>query len=234
MIQLLQIERKKLKRSRILPILFLFPLGSVLLGRLLIIQMKQTPSWEMLTLGSLISYSTILFPFMIVMVMIVLTRAEHSHSNWKQLLALPVMRLEVYTAKLLMSLLLLLACNLVFLLGLIGTGYRLHMNQLLPERTLWLPFQLLLAALPMIACQFVLSFHTAQVAIPFGIGTFLTLSSLMIGQSNRFWIYDPWTYPMNIALSQPSHMTSILGVCIILFLAIASCGFIYFQKKDIV
>ncbi|WP_416828338.1 ABC transporter permease [Ectobacillus polymachus] len=232
--QLLQIEWLKLKRSKIIPIILLLPLFSVLFGRLFILQTKKPPSWELLSLLSLVSYSTIMLPFTIVIIMILLTRVEYSHNGWKQLLALPVTRIQVYFAKLSIGIMLLLLCTLIFLIAFIGTGYTLHIDQPLPAAIIAVPFQMILAALPMIAFQFVISFHVAHVSIPFGLGTLLTLSSFLIGQSERFWIYDPWAYPMNIALSQATNHTTMFASCIVLFLVFVTMGLFYFQKKDIV
>ncbi|SIR41798.1 MULTISPECIES: ABC transporter permease [unclassified Paenibacillus] len=154
---------------------------------------------------------------------------EHQAGAWKQLLALPVTRLQVFAGKVLLSLLLLLAsCTLLLLLTL-GMGLLLGFEPQVPWADIvsqsYLPY---LAALPFIALQSWLSIVMANQALPLTVGTLgmvFSMFSVLMPQ----WM--PWSWPDRAVRSadalQAAGSGLALGVLVLLI------GYAHFARKDV-
>jgi hypothetical protein len=116
MMRLLTSELMKLRRSGVVWIAVLAPLFLVLQGVANFMRYRDSAfansrrtEWEILYEQCIILYPSLLLPLVITILMALLARIEHGQNGWKQLLALPVTRAQVYVSKLI------IACLLVFL-----------------------------------------------------------------------------------------------------------------------
>jgi len=126
-----------------------------------------------------------------------LCRYEHIGGGWKQLLALPVSRTQVYVVKLAFILLLLGVTQLIFLAAYLGVGAAMDFEGPIPweivARSLlggWV------ACLPLAALQLAVSVAWASFAAPLAINVIFTLPNLLIINSASYGPYYPWAQPL--------------------------------------
>ncbi len=113
---LMQTEMLKLRRSSILAVALLFPLGLFvvsLLTCLLVVTPQDGASWRGWVTMTLWPWSTFLLPMMSCLLATLMWNMEHQNQQWKQLNALPVARWKHMAAKQLL------------LAGLVGLGHLL-------------------------------------------------------------------------------------------------------------
>ena len=73
-------------------------------------------------------------------------------------------------------------------------------------------------------------------ALPLGAGIGLALPAMIVANS-RYWIIYPWSYPIMAALGgdfdvfDKGSLTFLISF--ILLLAVFSCGYVSFKKRDI-
>lgn len=244
--RLLGAELAKLRRSGIVWVAVGAPLFLALQGIANFLRYRDTmfagsarTEWEILYEQCIIMYPALLLPLVITIMVALLARLEHSQNGWKQLLALPVTRGQVYRAKLV------IACLLVLLnLGVLSIGTLAGGIMIGAEGTV--PYGLILgrgllafvATLPVIAIQFVLSFRFSHVGVPLAIGTALAAPTIFAVNSEQFWLYDPWTYPVMVYFGPTKEEFArgdwmYAGACG-LFLLITWIGLQEFKKRDMV
>jgi len=129
---------------------------------------------------------------------------EHGMNSWKQLLALPISRTSVFTAKFLLCSLLLLTSCAVLVPGMILLGTLLGFGENFPIfKILQLAFYPFLAALPILALQLWLSVTMANQAVPLTVGIFGTILT-MFSFGLPDWVV--WKWPMlNNAAHKPEY-----------------------------
>ncbi|MED3571170.1 ABC transporter permease [Cytobacillus praedii] len=158
-----------------------------------------------------------------------ISNIEHQTNAWKQLLALPVSKLRVFTGKFLLTALLLFVSSTFLLLGIIVLGFFLKFGTDVPLLSLlkmaYFPY---LAAMPFIALQIWLSITMKNQAIPLVIGIVGTILSLM---SFRFPDWMPWKWPsLTNGWNDPLYSVTFGLVC---GLAIYLIGLLDFARKDV-
>ncbi|MGP4079885.1 ABC transporter permease [Pseudalkalibacillus sp. R45] len=241
MLKALQIELLKMKRSKLLLLATFLPLLSILQGRMFAAQFKGEDAdlWKMLYIGSMSQFSSLMFPIMIAVIIAIIARVEHHNDGWKQLFSLPVKRENVYLSKLVTAMLLIVYSALVFGVMFLVVGLSLNAPGEIPFDLVFGRSMLaIVAALPIIAIQFYISFRFSHIGVPLAVGIGLALPSMLIANSAKYWIYYPWTYPIYTSLVdmfEAGNKDDIMYVvCISTFVLINSVGLLQFRKKDIV
>jgi lantibiotic transport system permease protein len=152
---------------------------------------------------------------------------EHQTHAWKQLLALPISRTSVFTAKFTLTCALLLVSSTLLVIAVVVFGLLLGYGTDIPYGELcsmaYFPF---LASMPFIALQVWLSVMVKNQAVPLTIGitsAILTLSGSTIPE----WVPVTWPYLSN---DLPLYYVSAglaLGLAVYLF------GLMKFITKDV-
>ncbi|WP_159883590.1 ABC transporter permease [Paenibacillus puerhi] len=155
---------------------------------------------------------------------------EHQMNAWKQTLALPVTKTQVYMGKFLLTLLLLGCSATLLAIGTIGLGAGLGFGiGLIPYRSLlMMAYYPYLAIVPFIALQVWLSVTMHNQAVPLMIGIAGTVFSLF---SVRFgdWMPYKWPYLQNAAGNPLDSVTwGLLGGIVVL-----GAGLLEFIRKDV-
>lgn len=155
---------------------------------------------------------------------------EHQTNAWKQTLALPITRMQVFMGKFLLNALLLLCSATLLVPGTIILGVLLGfpMDQFpLAFMLKWayLPY---LAVLPFLALQVWLSVVMHNQAFPLTVGIAGTVVSMF---SVRFgdWVPYKWVYLTNEADNPYYSAAAGIFLCIIMLLA----GALHFIRKDV-
>jgi lantibiotic transport system permease protein len=234
-------EWLKLRKSSIWLLIFVSPVLSSLAG-LAGPAMKGMNEWEYL-LGMMAFIHALLFlPLLTGVFSAFICRYEHISGGWKQLLALPVSRTNVYVIKFLIVMGLIALTQLIFLAGLMTIGHVTGIEGPIPWEIICKSLAGgLVACLPVAALQIFVSVAWSSFAAPLAINVIFTLPNILVSNSTRFGPYYPWTQPFlammphndksfgGLNVSLETLMFVILGSFALLFAA----GFTYFQKKEI-
>lgn len=160
-----------------------------------------------------------------------IANVEHLNNSWKQLLALPVSRIAVFTAKYLLGVIALIVSCLILSGGTIALGLALKFStQDIPYLVILklslIPF---LAALPLLALQLWLSLTLKNQALPITIGITAAIASLFAGNYPEWF---PLTWPM-LSFSGKVNPAMPVGAGIILAFIIYLLGMGHFRRKDV-
>lgn len=229
-------EWLKLKRKWILALAVIGPLGVVLLqavnyGLRYDYLMKQTADdpW-----GGLLQATTgLMLPALFIGLALVASLSagvEHAAGGWKQLLALPLTRLQVFAAKTLLTLLLLLlSCTLlaVFTLA-FGAVLGFSLQELPWPDLLRQSYAPYAAAMPFVALQIGLSLAIGNQAVPMTIGVLGMVVSLF-GMLLPDWV--PYNWPWLALKAETALRAAAAGLGGGLLLLAVGC--MHFTRKDV-
>ncbi|WP_338655947.1 ABC transporter permease [Sporosarcina psychrophila] len=200
MTRIMASEFLKIKRKMILFLVLLGPMGVIGLEAVnfgirydWLTEVYKDDLWVGL-IGevSMLSIITILIGLTILTSMI--ANIEHQTNAWKQLLALPISKTQVFTGKVLLSIFLLLISCFFLAVGTIVLGIALKFGTDIPYLYLLkMCFFPCLAALPFIILQIWLAITLKNQAIPL---TFGILGAIISMYSMNFADWVPWKWPL--------------------------------------
>lgn len=166
----------------------------------------------------------------ITLVCSLMANVEHQLSSWKQLLALPITRTAVFSAKFVLALLIISVSCILLSLGTAALGLALGMEmQEIPYGDLirlgFVPF---MGAIPLLALQLWLSLTAKNqgIAVSFGI-----TASVVSMFSLQFPDWVPLKWPL-IAYIGPGQ-TQVISSGLLLGAAITLMGLIHFNRRDV-
>jgi len=233
-LQLLKVDFLKIKRKGLWFFSFLGPIGVVSLQMVNYALRKeylfQKTDNHWLQYVNLVNSFT---PFAIVLGIVILTSImasiEDETSAWKQLIALPVLKRQVYLSKFTVISCLLLISSIVLLFLTYFYGLKLGLGKEVPyllllQQSLF-PF---FASLPVLGLQLWLTIVCKNQAIPITIGV-LGVILAYIASGLPDWII--WKWPtLNNQWDQP-YINILL--CITIGIIIFFLGMIDFQRRDV-
>lgn len=237
---IVQSEWLKFRKSNIWILLFISPVLASLIG---ILQRTDEPPFQWVNLyTNMISIHSLLFlPLVTGIFSAFVCRYEHQGGGWKQLLALPVTRSQVFLAKGFLVILFLAITQILFFLCfyLIGTGK--GFTEELPNDLVlrgiiggWI------ACLPLAALQLWISTAWASFAAPLAINVIFTIPNMLVANSAKYGPWYPWAQPFLTMIPKKGDIGSLyVSTETLLFVILGSfviflvCGFTYFQKKTV-
>jgi len=158
-----------------------------------------------------------------------LCRYEHIGGGWKQLLALPVSRTQVYAVKLAFVLLLLAVTQVVFLAAYLVVGLAMGFEGPIPWEIVagsllggWV------ACLPLAALQLAVSVAWASFAAPLAINVIFTLPNLLIVNSANYGPYYPWAQPVLAMMPHDAYGYGAFNVSAMTLFAVILGSFVLF------
>lgn len=158
-----------------------------------------------------------------------LANVEHSTSAWKQLLALPVSRSTVFSAKFTLCVILLAISCALLAIGTTVLGLSLKFGSDIPFldiiKLCFMPF---LAAFPALALMLWLCLTIKNQAMPVTMGIVAAMTSLFSGNLSEFF---PLNWP-TFAYTGP-HEWMFVGGSLLLGTVILLMGLIHFNGKDV-
>lgn len=220
----------KIKRKLILFLIVLGPLGVISLEAVnfglrydYLSKIYASDLWSGL-LNNVQQLSVVVMLLGIAIITSLMATIEHQTNAWKQVLALPISRTEVYTAKFLFNGLLLFASCILLAFGSVILGIALGFGTDVPYTDLlkitFFPF---LAALPFLAVQIWLAvtFKNQSIALTFGI-VYALFSSYTRNAPD--WLPLKWPLMMNSF----SVITGVVTGLIVLTITLVD-----FAKRDV-
>lgn len=156
---------------------------------------------------------------------------EHRTFAWKQLLALPVRRGQVFFSKFLLVALLLLGSSTLLAAGTLGLAALIGLDFAALPRGMF--FELMyypyLAVMPFVALQLWLSVGMANQAVPLTVGIAGTVFSMFGG--SRFGDWFPYRWPtLENAAGEPFY-SALYGI--LLGAVLLGAGTVHFIRKDV-
>lgn len=202
---LVRAECIKLRRSLILGLALLFPLGllvvSLLVG-LLVIAPQDRATWQGWATYSLVPWASFLLPLLVCLLATLVLNLEHQNHQWKQVHCLPVSRWKPFAAKLILLLGLLLLAHLLLLAGFFAGGWALRLvrptlqfeapNLVVAGRILGL---LYLASWAMASLHGWLAARFAHLGVNLGLGITGVMLILVVNQRPAMARFLPWAMP---------------------------------------
>ncbi|WP_067624134.1 ABC transporter permease [Alicyclobacillus acidiphilus] len=159
---------------------------------------------------------------------------EHQGNTWKQLLALPISRLKIYSSKLIWLLLYLLFASVLTMVGTLLTGYLLGFgsNPIPWHAVLQEGFGPYVASYALIGLQLLLSVLIANQSFAICVGIVGVIISFahVVAKVVPSWI--PWVYPGDAAAYSRTPGQAIF-LSLIVCVALLCLGIYWFTKKQI-
>lgn len=202
-------------------------------------------AWKKAYGTTTVQYAWMFYPLLAGVLAALICRPEHKGGGWKQLLALPVRRTEVYLAKYSMLVAELAIANLLFGAVFVAVGLLQHMG------TAGIPWTEIgrsllagwLAVLPLAAVQLWASTRWASFGASLALNVCLTLPAIFAAQSHEFGPWYPWAQPVlamsgvggtsstNLALGIPA--TTLWAVIVGGLLVALAGGLLTFSAADV-
>lgn len=242
-IRIIQSEWLKFRKSNIWFLLFVSPLLSTFFGLTANISEMQGVEWHYLLSIMVFPHGLLFLPLLTGVFSAFVARYEHQGGGWKQLLALPVSRGQVFLAKGTVVMAFLAITQLLLFIGWCVAGVVQGVDSPIPW-TLGLKgaFGGLLACLPLVALQLWVSTAWASFAAPLAVNVIFTLPNILVVNSEKYSPFYPWVQPLLTMLSVGDGkgneffyipMETLLYVILGSFVIFLCCGLLYFQKKTV-
>ncbi len=154
---------------------------------------------------------------------------EHRMNSWKQLLALPLSRTAVFSAKFVLCVLMLLVSCILLGIGIVGLGLVLKLGTDVPlDNIAKLSFYPVIAAFPALALQLWLSVTLRNQALPLTVGIFGGVLSMYAARMPDWFL---WKLPLltNEAGKPEYSVFAGLAVGTVIF----AVGLIHFTRRDV-
>ncbi len=200
-LELLKIEFMKVKRGKIVPLIFISPLLVVASGVANLhsyFTPEYTNAWAAMFIQSALVYSYYLLPFSMVVVCVMIAGQETGNNGVLKMLALPVSRYALSVVKFCVLLFYLFMEMVVFLVvfvvaGLIATSSTGIMETLPLLYLLKWCAGLFLTMLPSVATMWAITVLFDKTLLSVGLNLFLIIPGVLVANT-PFWIAYPYCY----------------------------------------
>jgi lantibiotic transport system permease protein len=202
---LCRVELLKIRRSLVLLMTLACPMAVVALVFAMNLRRSSPQTmgpdqWVMLWVSVSAMWSWFMLPLYIALSTSLINGNEHRNQTWRLMLSLPITPVELYTAKALIAIGLMLLAHLAVLTGtalaICGLGlFGYHLEGAFPTRLAPMLLAAPVAALPMLLLQHAISWRIRSIVPPLAVSVVATFAAMQVG-SSEYWPWLPWTYPM--------------------------------------
>ncbi|MFA9558329.1 ABC transporter permease [Evansella sp. AB-rgal1] len=233
---LLYTEWIKIKKSSLFIILLISPMLSIVVGYFTMFDFGGN-QWISPFFQMIMIHAVLFLPLLAGIFSAAVCRYEHAHGGWKQLLALPLNRAQIYVSKLLIICLFMALTQILFLLGLFLVGMIHGYTDPFPWEFILIRLAMgWLGCLPIISLQLWVSTAWASFAAPVALNVIFTLPNLLVANSEKFGPWYPWAQPfLGMALTDNTGFTfsieTLVFVILGSFFLFLIFGITYFSRK---
>ncbi|WP_066193412.1 ABC transporter permease [Gracilibacillus timonensis] len=241
---ILFVERLKLKRSNIWLMYIIGPLLGVLLAYVNFFKnydLFMGPgdnAWEEAWTQVALFMGPFVLPILVGVYAALVCRGEHVGGGWKQLLAFPISHSKIFFGKFITIIRMIMITMILLLVFFIGLGYVTGIDGVLPVMSL-LGYIVrgILACLPLVVLQLIISIRSKTFGIPLAVTIIFTLPAIIVASTSLGQIY-PWTQPM-LAMS-PEDESPIqsyflfYSLLTVTFFILLIYGLRNFKKRDMI
>ena len=199
-----------------------------------------TRAWLSYSQSVMVLWLFLMLPLLISLQSALLAGLEHADRHWKHLLALPLPRGVHYLAKLI-ALAAMVATGFIVLLVLLPLGGWVLMQVKpafglagLPDFGAWLRAAGLAfaASMLMVALHTWISIRWRSFTVAVSLGMAATVAGFLIGQSERFGPWYPWSMPMQVLAGKGEHGLSVAVAGLIGAVLVAGLGLADFRRRE--
>ena len=236
--KLVRSEWLKLRKTNIWLLIFVSPALASFIGFL-----SESELGWLGTLGMMIPAHGLLFlPLLSGVFSAFVCRYEHQGNSWKQLLALPVSRRQVFLAKGFIVIVFLAFTQLLLLFGWVCVGTLKGFSGPFPWELMTKSiFGGLIASLPLAALQLWVSSAWASFAAPLALNVIMTIPNLLVVNSAKYGPWYPWSQPFLMMMPKTGDtfgvfympIETLVYVVLGSFVLFLSGGLLYFHKKAV-
>ncbi|WP_280771560.1 ABC transporter permease [Salipaludibacillus daqingensis] len=239
----LKSEWLKLKHSKVVFIVLASPVLATVIGLFTTMHVPEH-QWLGTITTMILAHSAIFLPLLTGVFAALICRHEHSGGGWKQVLTLPVSRLQIYFAKFIVILFLLTLTQTAFITATWVAGTLKGFSDPFPFVNVFVSAGVgWLACLPLIALQLWLATMLKSFAGPSVVNVMLTFPAVVIANSPLFGPMYPWAHPllgMTQALSYSlggdagflDSAVTFYVVMITSFALFTAVGSVHFQQRE--
>lgn len=197
-------------------------------------------AWEMFAKSTLGLWAFLMLPLFVTLESALLAGLEHGDRQWKHLLALPLPRSAHYLAKLL-ALAGLVALAFVALVALVPIGgYALALIKPAFGIAGAPPWEFLLrsaaycyvATLLIVALQCWIAVRWSSFTVAVSVGMSATVMGFLIGQSERYGHWYPWSMPMQVLAGKGQWIEFVMVAGVAGGLLVALLGLADFHRRE--
>lgn len=249
-LDLLGVEFIKVKRSKIIPLIFIAPLLVVASG-VAALSRYFTPeylgAWPAMFIQSALVYAYYLLPFSMIVVCVMIAGRETQNNGILKMLALPVNRKALSLAKFCVLMFYLLIEIVVFLAAFVAAGMiataAMDITETLPILYLlkWC-IKLFLTMLPSVAAMWVITVLFEKPLFSVGLNLLLVIPGILVANTS-FWIAYPYCYSGYLVSCSLHDFTAetadaafvlmpFLPCAIVVFAVLLALSVIQFGKKE--
>lgn len=243
-VRALSAELLKLKRTLALWMVFVAPLVVVGLQFFMVYDrvMVKTDqdAWFMYVQSIVALWAVFMLPLFITLETALSNGIEHSAKSWKQLFALPVPRVTLYSAKLLLNFLLIAVSCLILYVMIIASAKLLCMLKPELNMTAMPPFQMITQRVSFVflGSWFIIALHSwisarwQSFALTLGIGIGAVFFAVFASGA-RFGKFYPWLLPLNTISNDPERIVLGLTLGILGGIIVAVLGCWDIVRRDV-
>jgi lantibiotic transport system permease protein len=240
---LIKAEWLKLRKSKILPILFISPLIAIVAGfKAANGESGGVNEWYVPLMYMAVIHGQLFLPLLTGILAAYVCRYEHQFGGWKQLLSLPVTRSRVFLSKYIVVMMLIAFIQLMLLAGLYGIGFIKNFTDPFPMDILWK--SILggwVACLPLVALQLWVSIAWSSFGAPLALNVIFTLPNILVANSETYGPWYPWAQPLLSMIPKAEgnygafyvSPETLLYVIVGSFLVFFIGGLTYMQRKPV-
>lgn len=249
-LELLKIEFMKVKRSKMIPLIFIAPLLVVTSGVANLqnyFSPEYTNAWAAMFIQSALVYAYYLLPFSIIVVCVMIVGRETGNNGILKMLALPISRYALSVAKFCVLLFYLFMEMIVFLAVFVITGLIATRNTGITEA---LPVMYLLkwcaglffTMLPSVATMWAITILFEKPLLSVGLNVLLVIPGILVANT-PLWVVYPYCYSGYLvscslhdftakSVSTDFHLFPFLPCAILVFVLVLTVAVKRFGKKE--
>ncbi len=249
----LSAEFLKIKRTAAVKMVVVAPLAVVCLAVFMALsapfstlhQTSASDDWKAFARLNFQFWGLLMMPLYITLQSALVAGLDHSENQWKAILARPIPRWTVYTAKLLLVTLLTVAAGAVLVILILFGGATLRAFSMATRFAFPMPVSALLIqsaqmtglALLALSVQLWVSLRWRAFSVATGFGVVATITTfamlLAAGPYGDWPQYYPWALPMLVLARQPHDIVAVLWCVTALTAAMSVLGCIDFCRREV-
>jgi hypothetical protein len=228
----------KIIKANVIPLIWISPLLATIAGYNTFYDFG-TNQWLDPLLQMILLHAVLFLPLLVGIFSASICRYEHQHGGWKQLLAMPVTRTNVYLSKYIVVVFLMAFTQFLFVAGLLLIGLFKGFTDPFPWQIVMTKALLgWVACLPLAALQLWFSIAWSSFAAPIAISVIFTLPNILVANSETYGPWYPWVQPFlgmilgddgNFVFSLETLVFVICGSFVLFMLG----GMAYFRHKAV-
>ncbi|MBK9655525.1 MAG: ABC transporter permease [Rhodanobacteraceae bacterium] len=197
--------------------------------------------WSFFTQSILALWCFLMLPLFVTLQSALLAGLEHGDNQWKHLLALPLPRRVHYLAKALLVAGMILAGFVVLLLLIpVGGGLLMLLKPAFGLRGIppWAELvttaaQCLAASGLIAALQTWIAIRWRSFTVAVAVGMSATVIGFLVGQSERFGHWYPWSMPVQVLAGEGQHASFVVVAGLLGGLAVTALGLADFLRREV-